>query len=207
MTITIEDSPVALLELLWVREAWGLDPGSPSPPPLLAGPVRLRQAPGPAEWERAWPELWEECVLHAAVDAGPILQRLLSTADASPERAELLDSLLGPSWHRRFGDESVGEPFAAWQQERHGALLKTSAVPIDETPERRSLDALVPAWEAGLTKVVTIPCRGEYTRVVAESTLIITEADRREPDRYADALATFRRSVEEGGARIRGVPM
>ncbi|GAB3617589.1 hypothetical protein GCM10027416_21460 [Okibacterium endophyticum] len=62
---------------------------------------------------------------------------------------------------------------------------------LEDSPEHRSLDSLIPAWEAGLSKIITIPCRGEYTRVVGDSALL-TEVTRNDPDRYAVALGTFR---------------
>ena len=189
MLITTEHDPLALLELLWVREAWGLDPEGDAPPPLEITPARLGSAD--AEWERAWPRLWRECLEHRAVQTGPLLQRLPSTADGSAERAGLLGLVLGPSWHSSFGDDSLGAPFLAWQEERRSAEPDEHAVPLEETPERRSLHALVPAWEAGLTTIVTLPCRGEYTRTVSGSTLVLTARDRRDPGRYEAALRQF----------------
>lgn len=191
MMITVENNPLALLELLWVREAWDLDLDGDVPPLLEHGPERLGSAEAPTGWQKAWPELWQGCLSHLTVDTGALLQKLQSTADGSPERAKLLGALLGPSWHERFGDESLGAPFNAWQEERRSAQREESPVPFDATPERLSLHALVPAWEAGLIRVVTLPCRGGYTRAVAGSTLILTEKDHQDPSRYAAALSKF----------------
>ncbi len=45
MAITVEDSPHALLELLWIREAWQLDAEGPDLPPELADtPARFSSA-------------------------------------------------------------------------------------------------------------------------------------------------------------------
>ncbi|PPI26945.1 hypothetical protein C5D44_06275 [Rathayibacter sp. AY1B5] len=191
MMITVEDNPLALLELLWVREAWGLTPAADGPPPLEQPPAKLGAANVDAEWERTWPQLWQECLDHLAIETGPLLQQLPNTADGSPERAHLLGLVLGPSWHDRFGDDSLGTPFLTWQAEQRSAQPNTHDVPLDATPERRSVRALVSAWEAGLMKVVTLPCRGEYTRAVSGSTLIVTNNDHRDPDRYDAALREF----------------
>jgi hypothetical protein len=64
-------------------------------------------------------------------------------------------------------------------------------VAYDETPERASLDALIPAWRSGLTRLVTIPCRGEFTRRIGSAALLITEETRNDVARYTDALRSF----------------
>ena len=66
------------------------------------------------------------------------------------------------------------------------------SVPVRRRPEHASLRALIPAWEAGLAKIITIPCRGEYTRVISTSALLMTEATRNQPELYTAALETFR---------------
>ena len=63
---------------------------------------------------------------------------------------------------------------------------------LEEEPERMSLDALIPAWQAGLTKIVTIPCRVSYTHRIGERALLMTEGTRNDPNRYAAALDQFR---------------
>lgn len=55
-----------------------------------------------------------------------------------------------------------------------------------------SLDALIPAWREGLTKIVTIPCRGSCTHRIGEHALLMTEETRNDPIRYAAALDNFR---------------
>ncbi|PPG28210.1 hypothetical protein [Rathayibacter sp. AY2B9] len=191
MVITVEDNPAALLELLWIREAWGFTPAGDGPPPLERSPERVGSAEPGADEQRAWPQLWQDCVEHLAVETGPLLRQLSSTADGSPERARLLDLARGPGWRERFGDDSLGAPFRAWHDELRSARMDARDVPLDAAPERRCLGSLVPAWEVGLTTVVTLPCRGEYTRAVSGSVLLLTDSDHRDPDRYAAALRRF----------------
>jgi hypothetical protein len=60
--------------------------------------------------------------------------------------------------------------------------------PVEEGPERLALDALVPAWRAGLTKIVEIPCRGTFTRILGPRSILVTAETRADPDRYREAL-------------------
>lgn len=191
MAISIEDRPQALLELLWVREAWSLEPTGDVPGPLVDGPESTNTAPDVAEWQEAWSVLWEGALSSAAQphDAST-LERLQASADGSSERAELLARLTGPTWRGRFGDEALAAGFTEWnlrQFEKIWPPRHTAA----ESPERLALDALVPAWEAGLERVVTIPCRGKHTRIVGASGLLVTEETREDTVLYAEALRVF----------------
>ena len=49
------------------------------------------------------------------------------------------------------------------------------------------------AWEAGLTRIVTIPCRGEHTRIISNSALLVTQTTRADPTLYCAALTSFAR--------------
>lgn len=63
---------------------------------------------------------------------------------------------------------------------------------FEDQPERQSLDALIIAWRRGLTKIVTIPCRGEFTRVIGERSLLVTDESRNDVDMLSAALLQFR---------------
>lgn len=195
MVISVEGDPHQLVELLWIREAWGLHPAGPLPPLLVDTPAPVGDPEDRDAWETAWPEVWEEAVGHAAVLVEPSrFEDLGRTADGSQERAELLRLLIGPTWRDRFGDAAFHASYHAWSEHRFHAVRDQMARSLADSPERQSLEALIPAWEAGLAKVVTIPCRGDYTRRLGGSVLLMTEATRNDPDRYADALGTFARS-------------
>ena len=66
MTLTVEDRPNQLLELLWLREAYALRPeGDDLPPMLVQTPERATAAIDDAtraEWEATWARLWAETV-------------------------------------------------------------------------------------------------------------------------------------------------
>jgi hypothetical protein len=62
---------------------------------------------------------------------------------------------------------------------------------LEDQPERRDLAALIPAWRAGLTTIVTIPCAGEFTLRIGENALLTTAATREDSDSYRRALSMF----------------
>ena len=118
--------------------------------------------------------------------------QLRETGDGSMERAELLKSLIGPSWRDDFGPEAFTDQYEVWNRTRAAAQSERFHIPLDEEPERVSLTALIRAWRSGLSKIVSIPCQGSYTRVVGRHALLVTDETRADPRRYSDALKQFR---------------
>ncbi len=192
MTITIEDSPEALLELLWVREAWRLAVElDDAPPPLTDTPQFAAGDHDTATWATEWAALWTEALTHAANDVDrTLIQRLQTTPPGSDERREILAQLVGPTWSERFGFETLGDGFHRWNS-RHieGVVAGHRQRAVDR--ERACLDALVPAWRAGLTRVVVLPCCGTFTRTIGAHALLVTTETRDDGDRYSTALAQF----------------
>ncbi|UCR88816.1 hypothetical protein [Mycetocola spongiae] len=190
MMIRIDDSPPALLELLWIREAWGLASHGDQPPRLNTRPES--ETTPPEKWAELWPRLWSECLDHAVSGSDPrAIQRLLSTADGSPERATLLADIAGPSVQQAFGSAAFTTSFDAWLDQHHHEVNRRNAIPVDATPERLAIDALIPAWKNGLNRVITIPCVDTYTRIFEPETLLITDDTRQHPGKYAEALHRF----------------
>jgi len=199
MVITVEDDSNTLLELLWIREAWALRPiGVDLPPPLSDGSVSARARTAPSDrvsrWSDGWTALWDACVRHAGElrDGSEMFARLEGAPFGSPERAELLNAFLGPSWRGEYGDEAFTDDYDNWHMARFEAVTRRQPRSLDEQPERIALAALVPAWWAGLGKIVTIPCTGTFTRVIGRHALMVTEETRADPRRYSEALAQFR---------------
>ncbi len=193
MVISVDDGPHQIMELLWVREAYALQPAGDLPPQLVDTPPTTGETDQRDVWEAAWPELWDAVVRHSSgIIYHSRFEALRSTADGSPERAELLLQMRGPTWRDRFGDTPFDQSYRSWTERRFHERTARQPRSLAESPERRSLDALIPAWEAGLAKIITIPCRGEHTRVIGDSALLMTEATRADPERYAAALRTFR---------------
>ena len=198
MLITVEDDPHVLVDLLWIRETWNLHPlGDDLPPSLSDDSVRADDRTGSSggatTWQYAWPSLWNKCIHHAGLlRDGTIFDQLRETEDGSPERADLMNTLMGPSWRGEFGDEAFTEKYETWNLARFQARSQRHPLSLNDDPERLSLDALIPAWRAGLSKIVTIPCHGSYTRVIGQHTLLLTDETREDTRRYSEALQRFR---------------
>lgn len=198
MLITVDEHPLPLLELLWIREAYELDPRGYGLPPLLADTPSTAlgftlEAEEREQWERTWPQVWRAAVAHVGVSQDErVWNDVPSSADGSPERADLLHRITGPRWRDRFGDRALaGDLHRAWM--RRADDIASASVPdrLEDHPERRDLEALISAWRAGLKRIVTIPCSTEFTRKVGESTLLLTAETRRSSDHYRRALSTF----------------
>lgn len=199
MILTIEDRPRHLLELLWIREAYRLHPvaGDDPPPPLEHTPKPAAQPLDDATraaWESAWTRIWEQAVAHAGGEPDPALFDQAARPDLSTDQREALHrSIAGPSWGDEFGRDVFRDPsWVSWDSRHMEALLASLPRALRDTPERRVLDVLVPAWEAGLTKIVTIPCRGEYNQQVGRNALLVTDGMRAGDDSYRAALRSFR---------------
>lgn len=116
----------------------------------------------------------------------------LGSRDLDPEeRRILLEGVVSPSWQARFGTDAFTADHATWQRERADERIRRARLPLKAQPERIALVALVPAWRAGLTTVVAIPCRGTFTRVIGQHSLLVTSETRADPGRYQAALASF----------------
>jgi len=198
MSITIDDRPNSLLELLWIREAYELHPAGEDLPPLLidtppvVGEVSLN-AGARDEWEHAWADVWSAAAAHAGRDIDPRLFEAISgTANGSTERMDILRQIVGPNWRDDVGDEVFADgSYSEWSQRGMAAHLAEMPTALEDSPERRELDALIAAWRAGLTKIVTIPCSGVFTRKVAPNALLTTNAIRNNSNDYRRALSTF----------------
>jgi len=198
MMITVEDRPNALMELLWIREAFALQIQGEDLPPLLSDtPATVQNAALSTdvrdEWAGAWPRIWHAVVAHAGPDLDSrLFVEIHATANGSAERADLLHRIVGPSWRDEFGDSAFdNDSYSAWSQVGMDAHLAAMQTRIEDHPERRDLPALISAWHAGLTKIVTIPCSGEFTRRVSENALLMTAVTRANSDSYRRALSTF----------------
>lgn len=197
MVITVEDDVQSLVDLLWVRETWNLKPAGDDLPPFLSATSvgadgGAASADQMARWQDAWPALWEACLHHAGqIPDGGLFEQLSGTANGSIERAELLHLLIGPSWRDMFRDEAFTDQYQVWNQGQFDEGFRGRPRLLEEEPERVSLAALIRAWQAGLSKIVVIPCRGSHTRVIGQHALLVTAETRDDPERYTEALEQF----------------
>jgi hypothetical protein len=198
MVITVEDDLQSLLELLWIREAWQLDPNGEDLPPLLVAPpaalgaTQLASAPI-AAWEAGWPGVWQRVLHHAGTIRDPgIFDRLQASANGSNERAQLLRELVGTSWREELGDEALTDDAQQWMRVQFERRIVRPPTDLEAQPERVALEALIDAWRCGLTKIVEIPCSGTFTRRIGSHVILVTAETRRDPEGYRAALRKFR---------------
>ncbi|WP_279366140.1 hypothetical protein [Microbacterium testaceum] len=112
--------------------------------------------------------------------------------DSRQQRKTLLSQVMGPSWRDEFGDAVFADPsYREWQERSFEAGRSAAPRPLDEQPERRDLEALVPAWRRGLERIVVLACRGPYVRTLRSSALLVTTEVRDESGAYRAALASF----------------
>lgn len=190
MEISVSVRPHRLLELLWVREAYGLHPTS-DVPLLVDPPDRLDVTVDTDAWSATWDTFWAASLHREAVGVPEgFSERLSQTALSSRARSELIGSLRGPSWSETFGEHTLGEACFDWcrrQTSESPDLLQ----PLEETPERISTEALTHAWEKGFTKIVTIPCRGTFFQKVDTNALLVTDETRNDADLLSTVLNNF----------------
>jgi len=198
MLITVDDDPNTLVDLLWIREAWNLHPVGEEVPPLLSdNSVRAHAETGSTvatrAWLEAWPGIWNAGMHHAGLlQHSTVFDRLQHTLDGSPERVALMASMAAPSWSGSFGDDAFTEKHTMWNRAQSRARTQRRPTSFDDDPERLSLRALIPVWQGGLTKIVTIPCQGSYARVIGPHSLLVTDETRNDHQRYSEALGQFR---------------
>lgn len=196
MMIMVEDRPTALLELLWMREAYALVPPVDDPPPLLElTPTAATTVLDPAtrsEWESAWARIWQGAATHACHEQDPALfDELQHTTDGSPERESLLRQIVGPTWSDEMGRSPFDDPsYAAWDRTMTDDHMATRIERLEDSPERKAVGALTVAWRGGLTRIVTIPCQGEYTRRLTRQGLLLTARTRTDVEAYERALVS-----------------
>ncbi|WP_260855581.1 hypothetical protein [Curtobacterium sp. 9128] len=193
MRIVVENDAQTLLELLWVREAWALEPIGDDLPPLLVDTPSLEAGRNDVDrsaWTAAWPRMWHASLTTVGSRPGPeVFERLGDPTIPQAEREELLEQVSGPWWSEEFGDEAFTERHQTWTSARFDD--RTSSRVLRSNPEWERLEQLVPAWRAGLTTIIEIPCRGSFTRRVGAHALLVTEATRADADAYAGALRSF----------------
>ncbi len=196
MVISIEDRPHAADEMLWVREAYSLDGEGDVPPLLTDTPAPAARELTEAErsrWAAVWPSLWRRIIEHAGRPTDhAAMERLMDRDLPTEQRETLLSQVVGPSWRSEFGEDVFEDPsYREWQERSFEAARSAAPRPLDEHPERRDLEALVPAWRRGLERIVVLACRGPYVRTLGPNALLVTAEIREESRTYRTALASF----------------
>jgi hypothetical protein len=192
MVISIEEHDFALLRLLFVREAWQL---SANDVPALSGPVdigasrlptHLNRNDASARWNLEWSKSWQRFDEHdrRVHPMGPA-ERLRLDAMSDEEVNEVYS--LAPS---RYWAEGVDDPaFTQWRDAQIRRTHLGHLVPLNEHPERRSLSALISAWESGLTRIVQLPYEGYVADRISRQCLVVSEQARHDAVLYDKALS------------------
>ncbi len=98
------------------------------------------------------------------------MERLMDRDLPTEQRRTLLSQVVGPSWRSEFGEDVFEDPsYREWQERSFEAARSAAPRPLDEHPERRDLEALVPAWRRGLERIVVLACRGPYVRTLGRT--------------------------------------
>lgn len=171
MQIFVEERDRTLLELLFVRNAWGLLPAEPalepSPDPgASARPVTPDRPTWEARWRNAWELAWaDQLAAQPGVPTHPFHR--------------------SPSWTEKLGEDGIDiDALARWLD----SLVPDLRTPLESRPERRNVAAVEGAWESGLDTIIVLPYRGYFAERVSDRHLVVSAAVRNDPIRYAKAL-------------------
>lgn len=181
------DVPRRLTSLLFVREAWRLPiddvPALDAVPDIgrSARPDAFDEPEVIVRWRTQWAR---GLAMHAPED------RTIREPDA--ETARLLRELDDTELVAAIaGDRLIASPgidheaFEGW----HATLHDRHLVPLAETPERVSVEALAAAWRRGLESILQLPFAGYFAERIHASTLVVSRTTRHDPEMYRRALA------------------
>lgn len=188
MMITV-DEPHALIYLLFVRQVWRLDIAElPDVDPVPAtGKSNRPSAIDPTEaavrWRREWSRALTEFEPHDRSVREPDEETAHLLRELPDERlAEAFSTMPSTFW----GEGTDRDAFNTWSRSLHD----DRSLPLGEHPERRCLDALVPAWRTGLTTILQLPYAGYFAERLNTATLIVSRVTRHNPSAYRQALGT-----------------
>ncbi len=180
MVIRVENDPHDALTLLYARAALGLRiPEIPEvegvPRAAASGDAELE-----AQWRRDWMRAWEKYEERSIRPPDAETLRLIAQ---TPDE-ELAERFLFSS--RAWLERIDAAAYTDWSWS-----LMTSEHPrrLEETPERRSLPALIDSWRTGLQVVVELPYAAHFAERINPRHLVVSRMTRADPERYSRALA------------------
>lgn len=186
MTMRVE-RPETLLYLLFVRDAWGFAPlGAPAldPPPdpgHSRRPTGISVEAALARWADDWARAMERFEPPVGPPRNPDAETLAALRDLNDSQlVEWASARPTRFWAAGVDDDA----FRFWVD----LCTPTEATPLERTPERRSLPALVAAWRNGVRVVIELPFDGYLVERVGPSTLLVSTFTRSIPDLYTRAL-------------------
>lgn len=111
-------------------------------------------------------------------------ERLRLDAMSDEEVNELYSLAPSRYWADGVDDRAVGQ----WRDAQLRLAQLGHLVPLNEHPERRSLPALISAWESGLTRIVQLPYEGYFADRISRQCLVVSEQARHDAGLYDKAL-------------------
>jgi hypothetical protein len=177
-----------LMTLLFIREAWGIARDAnipPLEPTPQVGDSAIPPGATNAEWSDRWREQWRKAWDWIGIDDTRRVAHRLDLG-TSAITAEELSLWLPPAWITEYGSEGIDtQALARWES----SLIDDHPMPFEQHPERRCLDALIPAWRAGVDSIIVLPYRGYYAERMTERHLAVSKATRDDPVLYDLALS------------------
>ena len=188
MTITIEDPPPFLSELLFVRSAWGLDPADvphldrePDP-----GTSARPRRPAADELERLWLIDWKRAWTQFQDDPRegqiPDENELRRIAESTDEELQATYAARPSAiWYTGMDSDAAN----TWRT----SLVDNYRTPLAGTPGWLALPALIQAWHHGIDTIIQLPYRGHYARQLSRRHLLVSRETRYNRDLYTETLA------------------
>ncbi|WP_157156748.1 MULTISPECIES: hypothetical protein [unclassified Diaminobutyricimonas] len=188
MVISV-DNPHHLELLLFIRQAWdvGRETAVPEldPVPDVGGsvmPDTVSRDEWKRRWQREWARAWDWYGVH-----DPSARPTPEDMRAIWVPGQPLHPALPPRWEVEYGMDGIDqESFTDWSR----GLEPPLGQPLEETPERVSLPALIEAWQTGLQCIVVLPYAGYFAKRITRRHLAVSPSTRADPDEYRRALAT-----------------
>ncbi|WP_354246251.1 hypothetical protein [Arthrobacter sp. UYEF20] len=185
MAIAVDEHPLSLNLLLFIRHAWSIAadveiPGlRPDPDP---GASRLPESAGVAEWEDRWRIAWKRAWDWYKIEDPDRMKHPTTEIMRQVLRpAQDLHPLIPPIWTTEYGWNGLDrDAFNAWDRDL------SPGIPTDA--ERQSLPDLIPAWEGGLDTVIVLPYAGYFAQRISRRHLAVSAETRNDPEAYRRAL-------------------
>ncbi|MBB6403541.1 hypothetical protein [Arthrobacter sp. AZCC_0090] len=188
MAITVDYFPPSLALLLFVRNAWGLA-GYREIPPMASAPdaggSKLPDTPGRDEWEDRWRRAWDRAIAWYTVEDRKRRHPTSEVLRVQSQPGQELHPAVAPSWSDEYGFEGLDkQAFMRW----FDSVRQRHLQPIEPSPERTSLSALIEAWKTGLDTVISMPYDGHYAQRITRRHLVVSDTTHEDPVQFVTAL-------------------
>ncbi|WP_426978572.1 hypothetical protein ACQCSU_04910 [Pseudarthrobacter sp. O4] len=185
MVITVDEHPLSLNLLLFIRHAWSIAADADIPaltPPPDPGASKMPESASIAEWTDRWRIAWNRAWGWYKIEdpdgtkhpTQEIMRQVL-------QPGQELHPLIPPFWTTEYDWDGLDrDAFNSWHRDL------SPSIPNDA--ERQSLPDLIPAWETGLDTVIVLPYAGYFAQRITARRLAVSAATRNEPTTYSRAL-------------------